>query len=216
MKKHAIILVIVMLISVFCFSACSNDEIYILLNSISKQQYAEVDLKITAKDEVELKAHFTATAKGKQTEVIYSYEQLASFEKADGEYDIPQDYIVTKQGVAMVQGNEIVGFNGDKIDEALEQFPLKGFRFNAAYFDNVKFTSNTFSASVRNPKAFMCDDELRSLNMKVEVEYVKNGIYTEKDGASLNVKTGDFLKSVKVTYTTLDGVEVTLDYAYKK
>lgn len=216
MKKFSVVIILLIFILALALASCKTISTYDMLDGMAKQQYSRVELEVTTKSYSTLKAKFTAVTNGDKTTISYSYDKVASIENVDGEYVIPEDYIVTLKGSVEVADGEVISQNGEATSVPIEQISKIGLNFKEAYFDNVQVKNNEFKANVINPKAFTGDNNLHCINMQVTVTYVTNGEYTQNNGASLEVKIGDYLSAIEITYTTDTDAEVTMTYSFAK
>lgn len=194
MKKRILLIAgCILLSAAFVFSSCGKkkEDIYDKLNAMLAEPASAVELEITVtKDGETLKGEYAAEAEGEGYRVEYSYEKLATFEKVDGEYVIPDEYKETLTGSMFVEGGKIVEQNGSPADIDPALTAAAGVEFDAAYFSSVKEGEGTFEGVVTDPEGFMNAD-IDCTAMTVTLAYSDGKVdamtigYTSQGGAAV-------------------------------
>jgi len=185
MKKKIFALVI---LTVALFTLCACSDAYADLNKLSALNYGEIKITVnTSYGGETLTDVYEVNNDGNKSVVNYSVERLSEV-SLDG----VGDYKTVKKGSFTAENGKIVG--GEEID--FEAAAYSGFKFNKAYFTDVKTSNGEFEAAVKSPAEFMGKPNLNCNNMKVTVTY------------------GETLKSAVITYTSANGAEIEITYTF--
>ena len=175
----------------------AEKTVYQTLNERMSKEYSTIAREtVYKKGEMELCSEYRAVKSGGQYTVSYVEESFATFEEKNGAYVIPESYKTTASGSATVSNGAITSRVGDASGIDLAKVAQPSFCFNAAYFEDAKEGTNSFSAKVKNPSAFMGKDFSCS-DMSVAVSY------------------GTSAFSVTVSYKTASGTQATAAYTFQ-
>lgn len=207
MKKVIFILVIVALLTI-SLTACNlipgkDADVYSTLNEMASKEYTNINLAVeTSYQGVVLLNTYTIINSSNSTMVTYKTQSLATIETdKDGNFVVPEDMIVTKEGNAVIKGGQVVEQSGSPADVPVKSLSTLKLDFNEVYFNNpYGYTENeqqVFKADVTNAKAFTSNAEFDGKDMTVEVRY------------------GEQLEKVTINYTSQNGATIKVTYTFK-
>ncbi|MBQ9114887.1 MAG: hypothetical protein IJY07_03015 [Clostridia bacterium] len=207
MKKVLFILVIVALL-IISLTACNlipdkDADVYNTLNEMASKEYTNINLAVeTSYQGVTLLNTYTIMNSSNSTMVTYKTQSLATIgTDEDGNFVVPEDMIVTKEGNAIIKGGQVVEQSGSPADVPVKSISTLKLDFNEAYFNNpygyAENEQQIFVADVTNAKAFTSNAEFDGKDMTVEVRY------------------GEQLEKVTINYTSQKGALVKVTYTFK-
>ncbi|MBR3685660.1 MAG: hypothetical protein IKL86_05260 [Clostridia bacterium] len=207
MKKVLFILVIVALLTI-SLTACNlipdkDADVYNTLNEMASKEYTNINLAVeTSYQGVTLLNTYTIMNSSNSTMVTYKTQSLATIgTDEDGNFVVPEDMIVTKEGNAVIKGGQVVEQSGSPADVPVKSISTLKLDFNEAYFNNpygyAENEQQIFVADVINAKAFTSNAEFDGKDMTVEVRY------------------GEQLEKVTINYTSQKGALVKVTYTFK-
>ena len=207
MKKVLFILVIVALL-IISLTACNlipdkDADVYNTLNEMASKEYTNINLAVeTSYQGVTLLNTYTIMNSSNSTMVTYKTQSLATIgTDEDGNFVVPEDLIVTKEGNAILKGGQVVEQSGSPADVPVKSISTLKLDFNEAYFNNpygyAENEQQIFVADVTNAKAFTSNAEFDGKDMTVEVRY------------------GEQLEKVTINYTSQKGALVKVTYTFK-
>lgn len=207
MKKVLFILVIVALLTI-SLTACNlisdkDADVYNTLNEMASKEYTNINLAVeTSYQGVTLLNTYTIMNSSNSTMVTYKTQSLATIgTDEDGNFVVPEDMIVTKEGNAIIKGGQVVEQSGSPADVPVKSISTLKLDFNEAYFNNpygyAENEQQIFVANVTNAKAFTSNAEFDGKDMTVEVRY------------------GEQLEKVTINYTSQKGALVKVTYTFK-
>lgn len=198
-KKLVLITAAVLAILCLCLCACNlvSDKLLSRLSEMMRLDYSAVEIGITSTtDGLDLNGEFTLTFDDDAVNVKYRYDKLNSF-GTDFDLTAPDEWKTTVSGEAVVKDGEIV--QGDANAELpFDAISFNGFSFKQAFFDNVKVSASRFEADVVNPQGFVGNNNFVCSDMHV------------------NVKFGDYIGRLEITYVSANGSDITLVYNFTR
>lgn len=203
MKKKITIVcfVLIILLVTVCISACTDAKTDGLrtINTLLRKQYDSVSFSVkTGKDGLELNALYTFVKDGDKTNIEYYADRLNNFDVNGSAVGSPNGFITRVSGSAVFDGKTVTHVDGEAVNENIILDTVEPrITFIASYFNNAKFTNSSFSADVVNPDGFMGQENFDAADMKVQVLY-----------------NASMLGSIKISYKTADGAEVSMSYLF--
>ena len=198
MKKKIILVAAALVLTFVCLAACTNyDGTLNNINTLLKSDYSTITLNVTTETaKATLKGSYTFTFGDEQTTVKYSYDVLNSLDESGNNFD---EYMQTVSGTAIVQDDGTMIKDGVEVNLPTSDINLAGLNFKEVFFTNIKASTETFEADVKNPKGFTGKMDLTCSDMHVKVSF-----------------SSDALSVITITYTSAYNADVTVTYLFVK
>lgn len=194
MKKKFFVLILVAVVLALCLCAC-NEDTYLRFNKLLQEDYSQVKLTVTSTVNGEtLTSTVNAVSEGDKKTVTYTIQQFAVISSDN----VPDDYVVEKEGRIVVQNGKIVEKQGDQVDISFANVVENRIEFKADYFSVPQWQGSVFSATVVKPAEFLGVSIFDGTNVKV------------------SAKATDVLEYLEISYASSTGAQVVMRYEFTK
>ena len=170
--KKTILVVLVLILAMLCLTSCQDGK-YAELNQISKNNYNQVQIDVTAQKSGEssaLVSSFKVLNADKTKQIEYALQEYAKFDVNGDQISAPESQIVTKTGTVVVENGQITSQTGDQTSLDFAKIGELNFNFSDSCLFGAQTANGIFTAHVTSLTKFCGQNISGASNVKVTVD----------------------------------------------